>query len=312
MHEGPEGAQDGPEFYGSEVRFAREHAGKTQPQLAEATGYKVPYVSKVENGHTLGSEHFAEGCDRFFGTSGYFLRLHRRISDAGHPEWFVPYVKLERQASIIEDYSTTFIMGMLQTPAYAEATFRAANPQASGVKIKAWVESRLARHSVIERDAPPRLWVILHEATLRMIVGDTATMGEQLEYLLTEVQRPNVTLQVLPFAAKTPASHLPLTLLTSADGTTALYEEIRHHARVDESAAAVAEAQDVYNRLRACALSPELSMALISTTLKELTHEQDPRPLPRDMGEVESQRRHRRTVLGVHPRVRGFRRHPRP
>ncbi|GAA0411797.1 helix-turn-helix transcriptional regulator [Streptomyces luteireticuli] len=307
------GVQDGPAFYGSEVAFAREHAGASQHDLADATGYKVPYVSKVENGHTLGSERFAEGCDRYFRTSGYFLRLHRRITDSGHPEWFVPYIKLERQASIIEDYSNAFVMGMLQTPAYAEATYRAAYPDESAREIKARVESRLARHSVIERAVPPRLWVILHEAALRMIVGGTATMGEQLEYLLTESETPAVTIQVLPNDAGTPAAHLPFTLLTpNGDGPTVLYEEIRHHARVDDSASAVAEAQYVYDRLRASALSPEGSRALIRTILKEITHEPDSGPFPRYMEEVPVQRRYRRSVHRVGPRVRLVRRRPRP
>ncbi|GAA0375519.1 helix-turn-helix domain-containing protein [Streptomyces blastmyceticus] len=309
-----EEAQDGPAFYGQEVSCAREHAGVKQPELAEATGYKVPYVSKIENGHTLGSELFAERCDQFFRTSGYFLRLHRRISDAGHPEWFVPYVKLERQAVAIEDYSNTFIKGMLQTPAYAEAVFRAAYPRESAREIKARVESRLARHGVIERADPPRLWVVFHEATLRMIVGSRETMGEQLDYLLGESERPTVTIQVLP-NDRTPVAHLPFVLLTPRDdGPTVLYEEIRHHARVDDSASAVAEAQDVYNRLRADALPPWQSQALIRDILKEITtHEHHPGPLPRDMGEVELQRRNRRRLHRVRPQPRSVvRRRPGP
>ncbi|MFF4158806.1 helix-turn-helix transcriptional regulator [Streptomyces sp. NPDC001678] len=301
-----EGAQDGPAFYGSEVLHAREHAGVTQQQLADAIGYKVPYVSKVENGHTLGSELFAQGCDRYFGTPGYFLRLRRRISDAGHPEWFVPYVKLERQAAVIEDYSTTFLMGMLQTSAYAGAIFRASYPRESDAQITARVGARLARHSVIEREDPPRLWVIIHEAALRMIVGDIATMGGQLEHLLAEAEAPNVMIQVLTNDAGTPAAHLPFTLLTPKDGgPTVLHEETRHHARVDDSVSAVAEAQDVYNRLRADALSPQRSTALIRTILKEFSHEHRPGPHPRDMGEVELQRRNRRPVRRVRqqPRV---------
>ncbi|MBB5121059.1 hypothetical protein AF335_20325 [Streptomyces eurocidicus] len=307
-----EEAQDGPEFYGEEVRHARRHAEATQQDLADATGYKVPYVSKVEHGHTLGSERFAEGCDQFFKTSGYFLRLHHRISDSGHPEWFVPYVKLERHARAIEDYSNTFIKGMLQTSSYAEAVFRTAYPRETDRQIKARVESRLARHSVIERDAPPALWLILHEATLRMIVGSPETMEEQLEYLLAEAERPTVTIQVFPNGT-TPAAHLPFVLLTPTDaGPTVLYEEIRHHARVDDSPSAVSEAQYVYNRLRADALAPKQSTALIRTILKEITHDHHPRSPHIDMGEVQLQRRDRRGLRRVGPRVRSYRRRARP
>lgn len=313
MGEGPEGAQDGPAFYGSEVLAAREHAGASQSALAAATGYKVPYVSKIENGHNLGSEIFAEGCDRYFRTSGYFLRLHRRISDAGHPEWFAPYVKLERQAAVIENYSNALVMGMLQTRAYAEAVYRAAHPREDAKEIKRLVESRLARHSVIERADPPRLWVILHEATLRMIIDSRETMEGQLEHLLGEIERPNVTVQVLPNGI-TPASHLPLVLLTPKDDDepTVVYEEIRHHARVDASVAAVKEAQDVYNRLRAGALPPEQSEAFIRGILKEITNHEHQPGLLSNMGEVQLQRRNGRRMRRVGPRIRGVRRRPRP
>ncbi|MBZ4323898.1 helix-turn-helix transcriptional regulator, partial [Streptomyces sp. SCA2-4] len=286
---------DGPEFFGKEVAEARAHAGVGQQELADATGYKVPYVSKVENGHTLGSERFAIGCDRFFNTSGYFLRLHRRIAMSGHPEWFVPFVKLERHARVIEDYSNVLIMGMLQTHEYAEAVIRAANPDAEPSKIKASVEARLARHSVIERENPPSLWVIIHEAALRTIIGDVATMAGRLEHLPEEAARPTVTIQVLPNDGETPAAHLPFVLLTPEDGgPPVLYEEIRHHARVDESPSAVAEAQAVFNRLRGAALSPRQSEARMRAILKEITSEHDPEPLPRDMEEVQLQRRDRR------------------
>src|SRR3954469_23502066 len=89
--------------YGAEIQIAREAKGWSQSQLAAKTGYRQPYVSKVENGQQLGSEHFAQMCDEVFGTPGIYARMRERAATGGHPAWFVPYVELERTAVTILD-----------------------------------------------------------------------------------------------------------------------------------------------------------------------------------------------------------------
>ncbi|MFF8367280.1 helix-turn-helix domain-containing protein [Streptomyces lydicus] len=262
---------NGLEWFGREVEAALAHKGATQRELADFTGYKEPYVSKVKNGKALPSMHFAEGCDRFFTTSGYFARLLVRVSERGHPGWFVPYINLEKQTSRVEDYSNALIMGMLQTWDYAEATFRATHPREADDKIKTRVEARMARREVMERDAPPLLWVILHESTLRTEVGSRAVMADQLRHLASDAGNPHITLQVLRFNAGAPASSLPFTLLTPACGATVLYSESRGQGHVTDSATAVDNARTAYERLRASARDPEESLALIREIAEEYT-----------------------------------------
>ena len=260
---------NGLEWFGREIEAALIHKGVTQRELADFTGYKEPYVSKVKNGKALASPEFARACDRFFETSGWFTRLLVRISRHGHPQWFVPYINLERQSARIEDYSNALIMGMLQTREYAEATFRATYPRETDDQIKARVDARLARREVMERESPPLLWVILHEATLRTEVGGRATMTGQLHQLVVEAGTPHITLQVLRYRAGAPASSLPFTLLTPDDGATVLYAEARGLGHVSDSAQAVDDARTAYERLRAAARDPEESLALIREIAEE-------------------------------------------
>ncbi|MFF2523780.1 helix-turn-helix domain-containing protein [Streptomyces liangshanensis] len=255
--------QDGAAYFGNEVRHAREFAGMTQEQLAEATHYKRPYVSKVESGALLASQQFADACDRVFGTPGSFGRLRRRVSERGHPGWFIPYVKLEQTATTISDYSNAFIMGMLQTPAYAKAVFRAMHPRAADATINGWVEARLQRRDVMNREAPPLLWVIFHEGVLRTAVGGNEVMAEQRNHLVSVAESPHIMIQVLPFRAGAPASHVPFILLTQEDGAPVMYSETTGRGHVTDSATAVANAQSTYDRLRAAALSPDDSAAFI-------------------------------------------------
>ncbi|MBC3841788.1 helix-turn-helix transcriptional regulator [Streptacidiphilus sp. 4-A2] len=260
---------NGLEWFGREIEAALTHKGATQRELADATGYKEPYVSKVKNGKALASPQFAEGCDRFFNTSGYFARTLVRISERGHPDWFIPYINLEKQARQIEHYSNNLITGMLQTPKYAEATFRSTHPRETDDQIRTRVDARLARREVMERESPPLLWVILHEAVLRTEVGGRAVMAAQLERLASEAGNPHIELQVLRSTAGAPPSALPFTLLTPEEGTTVLYSENSWQGHVTDSASTVEVARTTYERLRAAARDPDESLALIRKIAEE-------------------------------------------
>jgi len=262
---------NGLEWFGREIEAALTHKGASQRELADFSGYGEPYVSKVKNGKALASPAFAEACDRFFGTSGYFARMLVHISERGHPGWFVPYINLEKQAAQVEDYSNALIMGMFQTWEYAEATFRATFPYEADEQIKTRVEARLARRDILERGTAPLLWVILHEATLRTTVGSRAVMADQLRQLASDAGNPHVTVQVLRSQTGAPASGTPFTLVTADDGATVLYTEAMGRGHVTDSAQSVNHGRATFERLRASARDPEESLALI----REITEEYD-------------------------------------
>ncbi|MBB5933985.1 helix-turn-helix domain-containing protein [Streptomyces zagrosensis] len=268
--EAPE-PQDAVAYFGSEVRHAREHAGMTQAQLAKEARYERPYVSRMENGSLLASEAFADTCDRVFQTSGHFARLRRRVSRQGHPEWFIPYLLLEEQASKILDFSAYLVMGILQTAEYAEALYRASHPRDSDATITEKVKARLQRRGIFERPAPPLLWMVLDEGCLRRQVGGREVMRQQLDHLLVQAQNPNIVLQVLPFDSGAPAAGEPFTLLTSVDDASppVLYTEMMGIGHVIDSAPVVGTSTEQYERLRADALSPEKTLWLLADAIRE-------------------------------------------
>ncbi|ANZ18837.1 helix-turn-helix transcriptional regulator [Streptomyces noursei] len=258
--------------FGRDIKQVRLARKLTQKHLAKATGYTDGYVSKVESGTLLPrpSRKFAEGCDNAFGTGELFAGMLRRIDEGEHPSWFVPYLKLERKASRILDYSTSLPMGLLQTKDYARAVFRAYYSGASAETIEDKVAARLRRREVFKRDTPPLLWAIMHEACLRTVVGDAEVMSGQLKYLLTAAASPRVQLQVMPFSGGAPAaSTKPFILLHFTDSPTVLYTETRVGGRMHDSEQTVDAAVDDYDLLRAHALAPDQSLALIKNLLKE-------------------------------------------
>jgi transcriptional regulator with XRE-family HTH domain len=139
---------------GEDVRRVREARGISQSGLGGATGYSKSYVSKVESGSVFPSERFVKGCDKAFGTGDLFARQHRRITEGEHPAWFAPFIQTERLADSIEDYSTLFIFGLLQTPAYARAALEASAPGAAPRDIEAKVAGRIRRRAILEREDP--------------------------------------------------------------------------------------------------------------------------------------------------------------
>ncbi|WP_254885545.1 DUF5753 domain-containing protein [Streptomyces sp. NA02950] len=228
-------------------------------------------MAKVEAGERLASAEFADTCDQVFGTPGTFARLRQRASQHGYPDWFVPYVQLERQAVSILDYSATLIMGMLQTAEYAREVFRAVHPRESASEIDAKVERRLRRREVMEmeKDAPPLLWCVLNEACLRTIVGGAEIIAVQLAHLVKQAESPHITIQVLPFAVGAPPAAESLTLLTFDEGADVAYADTAMAGPLVDSPEAVASATATYDRLRAAALHPDESLAVIRKVMEE-------------------------------------------
>ncbi|MFF4949975.1 Scr1 family TA system antitoxin-like transcriptional regulator [Streptomyces chattanoogensis] len=258
--------------FGRDVRQVRLARKITQKHLGTSTGYSEGYVSKVESGTLLPrpSQKFAKGCDKVFGTGELFAGLLHRIDDGDHPSWFSPYLTLERKASRILVYSTNVVSGLLQTEDYARAMFHAYYSKEESDAVEGKVAARLRRREVFKRDAPPRLWAILNEACLRTVVGNAEVMAGQLKYLLEAALLPGITLQVMPFSVGAPAaSTKPFSVLRFTESPTLLYTETRVGGRMHDSVKTVAAALDDYDLLRAHALSPDESLALINTALKE-------------------------------------------
>jgi hypothetical protein len=115
------------------------------------------------------------------------------------PRGFDTYVGLEGDATALSAYSTLLVHGLLQTPDYARAFFRAAGPPASTDDADWLTALRIARQARLTSDPPLHLWVVQEQAALQRPVGGKAVMRAQLEHLLDAATAwPTVTIQVIP------------------------------------------------------------------------------------------------------------------
>ncbi|TWJ30234.1 helix-turn-helix protein [Micromonospora sagamiensis] len=131
------------------------------------------------------------------------------------PEWFEFYVGLEAEAATLRTYEAEAVPGLLQTEAYAREIYRLT---AGEEALERKVAARLQRQSVLHREAPVQMSVVLNEAVLLRPVGAPAVMADQLAHIGRVAQLPNVTIQILPFmAGGHPAMSTPYVVLHFAD-----------------------------------------------------------------------------------------------
>ncbi|NEA32753.1 helix-turn-helix domain-containing protein [Streptomyces sp. SID13031] len=117
------------------------------------------------------------------------------------PSWFSNYVGLEVAAKLIRTYELLFVPGLLQTEDYARAVVQLGKSYLPAEEINQRVALRVTRQQILTRPDPARLWIVLDEAALHRPVGGRVTMREQIEHLIEASQRPNVTLQIMPFSS---------------------------------------------------------------------------------------------------------------
>jgi transcriptional regulator with XRE-family HTH domain len=105
----------------------------------------------------------------------------------------------EAGASQIRTFETTFLPGLLQVPAYIQMVNRAAG--FDQIATARYVDARLARQQILTRDENPcELHAVIDENAFARIT-DPGIRREQLDHLAMVGKQPNVTVQILPFAA---------------------------------------------------------------------------------------------------------------
>jgi len=115
------------------------------------------------------------------------------------PGWFEAYIGLEEAATSIRAYEIQFVPGLLQTEDYARAVTLLGHASAPADEIERRVRLRMSRQTLLTRPHPSHLWAVLDEAALRRPAGRPGVMRGQLKHLMEVADRPNVTIQIIPF-----------------------------------------------------------------------------------------------------------------
>jgi hypothetical protein len=158
----------------------------------------------------------------------------------------------------------------LQTEEYARAVFAMWRPLLDEEVIDQRVAARLARQDVFARRPAPHLSFVIEEAVLHRPLGGQVVWRGQLEQSLLAGQRRNVEIQVMPLSREEHAGLAgPFTLMETREGRRIAYTEVQGDSRVHTERSKVRELEGAYGTIRAQALTPMESRALIEKLLGE-------------------------------------------
>ena len=204
---------------GTELRRLREAAGVTTAQAAELLSCSPAKISRIENGIvSVRVVDLRLLLDRYGDQDqehrAYLERLARESNKRGWwqdyddtiPPYYADFIGLETDASYIKTWEATIVPGLLQTPEYARAVMLANPAMISPDKLENFISIRHERQTRLEQGTDVRLDAVIWEAALITTVGGDEVQRGQLDRLLELMDRPNISVQVLPLEAGDKAS----------------------------------------------------------------------------------------------------------
>lgn len=199
----------------SELKRARQAKELTQEQVAREMDWSLSKIIRIEAGTSGISASDLKALLRRYGItdSGQvenFLTLARAARErpwwSGYrdvaPSALLQLIEYESAASVIRQFESMFVPGILQTDDYARAVIQDYYDERPGSnKLHALVELRVRREELLDSGNAPQFYFMLDEAVVRRLVGGSTVMKRQLERLVELAGKPHITIEVIPFSA---------------------------------------------------------------------------------------------------------------
>lgn len=270
---------------GIELRRLREDAGVTTAQAAELLSCSPAKISRIENGIvSVRVVDLRLLLDRYGDQDQehrtYLERLARESNKRGWwqdyddtiPPYYADFIGLETDASYIKTWEATIVPGLLQTPEYARAVMLANPAMISPDKLENFISIRHERQARLEQGTDVRLDAVIWEAVLITTVGGDEVQRGQLSRLLELMDRPNISVQVLPLEAGDKAS-MSGSFVTFSFGSersvSTVFVENLTSSQYLERDQELRGYTLVFDALRSAALSPAASAARIRQRLEQ-------------------------------------------
>lgn len=258
-------------LFADELRAVRKQANLTRDELGARIGYSGATIGMIEAGHRAPPRGIGRRLDTEFSLPGTFERIENRLRGIPFATAFRPFVPYEAAARTLRWFEHSLIPGLLQTEDYARSVL-ATKPNSTEDEIARLVAERLERQRILERADPPAplLWVLLDEGMLSRPVADPPVMRDQLKHLVHMTTMPNVTIQIVPYAARGHSGLLgAFTIADLDDSPGIVFLEDVLGGRVAEEPDLVAEATLRFDTLRSEALPKGASRELIGSVAEE-------------------------------------------
>jgi transcriptional regulator with XRE-family HTH domain len=269
----------------AELRRLREASGLTGEEIASRLSWSASKVSRIETARSpVTTGDLRSLLDQYEVSGSLRERLTELSRTANQRGWWDAYagtlgygystfVALENDAESERFYGQMLVPGILQTSSYAEEVLRKGVLVAPPGEIARRLQTRITRQRMLTKDRPLQLNTILDEGALRRQVGGPDVMADQISHLTEMADRPNITLQILPFST---GAHIAMagsfTLLHFPGPTTSdiVYVENMADELFIENEAQTFHYALAFERLTELALGPEESVTLAAQIAREI------------------------------------------
>jgi transcriptional regulator with XRE-family HTH domain len=268
----------------AELRGIREDKGKSGDAVAAALRWSPSKISRYERARTgLRPQEVARLLDYYQITGPRRALLLGLAEDAAQKGWweefaeslsddYKQFIGFEHEAASMAIWHVDVVTGLLQTEAYARhiiSSYSRIEPLPPGM-IGRMVGVRLRRQQVLDRE-DLRLSVVLDESVLKRRIGDESVMYEQLQRLVRDGDRPNLTLQILPLSSQHTVFGESFVIFGFRDDSDALQHDVVITEQLRNSVTLEGERETYLHRiafqaLSDASLSPAESRALILDT----------------------------------------------
>jgi transcriptional regulator with XRE-family HTH domain len=260
---------------GALLRKLRTEKGLTVEQAADRLLFSMSKLSRMETGHGVATPRDVRDLCDLYGVTDEAERDHMMnlAAEAKQQAWwqsydlpYSTYVGLEAEATVISDFQSSVVPGLLQTADYARAGHEGAMPRLSSAEIERRIEAKLTRQAILTQGNPPSFRAVLDEAVLHRMVGGSLIMGFQLKRLIEVARLPNVTIQVIPFTLGAhPAVESNFNILEMLAPTPGVvFVEGLVGSIYLERPEDLARYHQIFERLQNIALSPKDTITLIA------------------------------------------------
>ncbi|WP_231157444.1 helix-turn-helix transcriptional regulator [Streptomyces sp. CNZ748] len=258
-------------LFGARVRRLRTAAGLTQAELGALTHVVSTRITQIERASgAKPTLELARALDAALGADDLLVELWPYVNREAFPDWSRKFMEYSERAVAIRQYAAHVVPGLLQTEDYARAVLKVGRTLSGEEQLRERLALRMGRQERLSAPDRPELWVVLDEAVLRRPVGGLPVMRDQLARLLACGAEPHITVQVLPFdQGEHEVMGGSLTVLTMPDGREIAYTEGAHYGQLVEEPDEVASLALTYDRLRAAALPPIMSLDMIRSVRED-------------------------------------------
>jgi len=268
----------------AELREIREDRGKSGDSVAAALRWSPSKISRYERARTgLRPREVERLLDYYQVTGPRRALLLGLAEDAAQKGWweeftdslsedYRQFIGFEHEAASMAIWHVDVVTGLLQTEAYARhiiTSYSRVEPMPPGM-IGRMVKVRMRRQQVLGRE-DLQLSVVLDESVLKRRIGDESVMYEQLQRLLREADRPNLTLRILPLNAQHTVFGESFVIFGFRDDSDAMLHDVVITEQLRSSVTVEGERETYLHRiafqaLSDAALDPATSRALILET----------------------------------------------